>query len=132
MDAEKTDPNIESIETDSATKAFHQGIRIIRNYLIFLCLLILGLVGVDKLNLASIKDLDKETRELINLLIESSQWVVGSIFFMLVGSYIFKGKGGSKFFESIGNLIDKATGFYKAKASAKAGIKLKEKEDESK
>lgn len=129
MDAENTDPKIEAIQDDSATQAFFRGISITRNYLIFLCVMIFALTFVDKLNLASVKDLDKETRELISMLLESSQWIVGTIFFMLVGSFIFKGKGGSKFFESIGNLIDRATGFYKAKAMSKAGVKPKEEKD---
>ena len=45
------------------------------------------------------------------------------IYSLNVGAYVFKGKGGSKFFEAIGGLIDKAANFYKAKAAAKVGLK---------
>lgn len=118
-----TDPKIESLEIDTATQAFFKGIIFIRNYLIFICLLIVFIITVDKLQLTKLKDLSKETIEFVKELLKISYDVIIWIFVMLVGSYIFKGKGGSKFFEAIGNIVEKGTKFYESKAKAKFGIK---------
>lgn len=123
---EKND--IENLESDTATDAFFKAIKYIRNYLIFLCLFVLGIVALGILNIKTIKDLDQKTFELIKFLVETSYNLIIWIFILLVGSYIFKGKGGSKFFESIGNLVEKVTGMYKAKAGAKFGVNTDKKE----
>lgn len=129
MDTNNTDPKIEAIQEDSATIAFNKGIKYSKWYIIFLCFSVFVLMIIDKINIASVKDLDRETRELITLLLDSVQTFTLWVFFTLVASYIFKGKGGSKLLEGIGNLIDKGTGFYKAKAQAKAGLVKKESKD---
>jgi len=118
----ETDPKIESIEIDTATQAFFLGIKYIRNYLIFICTLLFLSILFLKLDVTKMKDLDKESMEFLKFLLETSYSLVIWIFVMLVGSFIFKGKGGSKFFESIGNIIEKVTGMYKAKASSKFGV----------
>lgn len=123
----KTDPNIESLEIDTATQAFFKGITFIRNYIIFICLLMVFVIIVDKLELTKLKNASKETVEFAKELLKISYDVIIWIFLMLVGSYIFKGKGGSKFFESIGNIIEKGTKFYESKAKSKFGIDTKEK-----
>ncbi len=127
---ESTNPKIESLENDTATEAFFKAIIYIRNYLIFLCLSIISIGILGMINVESIKDLDNKSIDMIKFLIEKSYDIIIWIFIMLVGSYIFKGKGGSKFFESIGNLIEKITSMYKAKAGAKFGMTdNKEKKD---
>jgi hypothetical protein len=125
----KTDPKIESIAEDSATQGFFWGIKLTRNYVIFLCVFMFSLVIFEKLDFSRLKDVSSETMKFVYLLLEGANFTILSIFFMLVGSYVFKGKGGSKFFESLGNLIDKLAGFYKAKASAKIGMNLDKKEE---
>jgi hypothetical protein len=117
-----TDPKLESIELDTATQAFFQGIKYIRNYLIFICLLVFSIIIIDKLEIARLKDVSKETLDFTKELLKTSYDVIIWIFVLLVGSYIFKGKGGSKFFEAIGNLLEKGTKFYESKAKSKFGI----------
>jgi Na+/H+ antiporter NhaC len=125
-----TDPKLESIELDTATQAFFQGIKYIRNYLIFICLLVVTIILIDKLELSRLKEVDKETIEFVKQILSISYDVVIWIFVMLVGSYIFKGKGGSKFFEAIGSLLEKATKFYESKAKSKFGINDKDNKHE--
>lgn len=127
----ETDPKQKAIteqtETDTATNGFYKGLRYTVIYLTFLCLLTLGLIVLDKLNLSRIKNLDKETVELARFLIDTSYNLIIWIYSLLVGSYIFKGKSGSQFFESASILIEKATEFYRAKAASKAMIKVDRK-----
>lgn len=133
MDVEnKTDPKIEILAEDSATQGFFWGIRLTRNYIIFLCVFMFSLVILDKLDFSRLKDTSSETMKFVYLLLEGSNFIILSVFFMLVGSYVFKGRGGAKFFESLGNLIDKLAGFYKAKASAKIGMNLDKTKEEGK
>lgn len=127
MNMNNKDPEIRALEVDTATNGYYKGLKYTVFYLSFLCILFFGLILLDKLNIARIKTLDKETIEFTKFLVETSYNLIIWIYGLLVGSYIFKGKSGSKFFESIGNLIEKGTDFYKAKAASKAGIKVEEK-----
>ena len=125
-----TDPKLKSIiekeEFDTASLAFFKGIKYTVYFLIFLCVSAVVLVVLDKLNFSRIKTLDKETIEFAKFLLEGAEELIKWIFVALVGSFIFKGKGGSQFFQAIGNLIEKGTSFYKAKAESKVGISKKE------
>jgi hypothetical protein len=125
-----TDPKLEIIELDTATQAFFKGIKYIRNYLIFICLLVFSIILIDKLEIARLKDVSKETLDFTKELLKTSYDVIIWIFVLLVGSYIFKGKGGSKFFEAIGNLLEKGTKFYESKAKSKFGINDKDNKHE--
>lgn len=122
-----TDPNIEAIQDDEATKGYRLGNKVAIGYLAAILLLILIFTLPDMVNNSHIKPVTSTTKELFNSLLEAANYVFVFIYSLNVGAYVFKGKGGSKFFEAIGGLIDKAANFYKAKAAAKVGLKKDDK-----
>lgn len=122
-----TDPNIEAIQDDEATKGYRLGNKVAIGYLAAILILILIFTLPDMVNNSHIKPVTSTTKELFNSLLEAANYVFVFIYSLNVGAYVFKGKGGSKFFEAIGGLIDKAANFYKAKAAAKVGLKKDDK-----
>ncbi|MCB1159879.1 MAG: hypothetical protein KDK45_20435 [Leptospiraceae bacterium] len=132
MEISTTDPKIKAIEKeeyDTASIAFFNGIKYTVWFIDFLCIAAVILISLDKFNFSRIKSLDKETIEFAKFLIDGAEELIKWIFLSLVGSFIFKGKGGSQFFQSIGGLIEKGTAFYRAKAESKAGISTKKEEN---